>query len=211
LKNQKTINEQIKAAEQELAALDTKRTALEDRIKQLRSLQQSIADEQLQFHSLYRSLVRNDSNQEQKITLFRSLFRGREDVFPRRFESKRTGKSGYQPVCRNEWIRPICQKPKIKCSDCENRDFIPLSDDVIRNHLIGIDPSDQYRREFVIGAYPMLVDETCCFLVVDFDKETWKEDSKVYLKTCESFMKSKRTYLSGNRLEKDRRKNYRMR
>jgi superfamily II DNA or RNA helicase len=123
----------------------------------------------------------------QKIALFRSLFRGREDVYPRRFESKRTGKSGFQPVCRNEWVRPICQKPKIKCGDCENRDFMPLSNDVIRHHLIGIDPTDRYRREFVIGVYPMLVDETCWFLAVDFDKEAWKENSKAYLETCRRF------------------------
>ena len=55
------------------------------------------------------------------------MFRGREDVFPKRFESKRTGKSGYQPVCRNEWIRPLCQKPKIKCGECDNRAFEPVS------------------------------------------------------------------------------------
>jgi hypothetical protein len=134
-----------------------------------------------------RSTETKNSTQEQKIALFRSLFRGREDVYPRHFESKRNGKRGCQPVCRNEWIRPICQKPKIKCGDCENRDFIPLSDDVIRNHLIGIDPADRYRREFVIGVYPMLVDETCWFLVVDFDKEEWKENSRAYLETCKKF------------------------
>jgi hypothetical protein len=143
LKDQETINKQILIAERELAALDAKRTALQNRIRQLKDLKQSIADEQLPFDRLSQSNVTNDSTQEQKIALFRSLFRGREDVYPRRFESKRTGKSGYQPVCRNEWIRPICQKPKIKCGDCENRDFIPLSDDVIRNHLIGIDPADR--------------------------------------------------------------------
>ena len=115
------------------------------------------------------------------------MFRGREDVYPRRFESKRTGNSGYQPVCQNEWVRPVCQKPKIKCGDCENRDFIPIADDVIRNHLIGLDPTDRFRREFVIGVYPMLVDETCWFLAVDFDKEEWKENSRAYLETCETF------------------------
>ena len=187
MKDQETINKQIRIAEGELAGLDAKRTALQNRIRQLKDLKQSIADEQLPVDRLPQSNVTNDSAQEQKITLFRSLFRGREDVYPRRFESKRTHKSGYQPVCRNEWIRPICQKPKIKCGDCENRDFIPLSDDVIRNHLIGFDPADRYRREFVIGVYPMLVDETCWFLAVDFDKETWKEDSIAYLKTCETF------------------------
>jgi len=183
LKDQNSINEKIRAAEQELAALDAKRTALKVRIEQLQSLKQSIADEQLPFDQSSKSKVTNDSTQEEKIALFRSLFRGREDVYPKRFESKRSGKSGYQPVCRKEWIRPFCQKPKIKCGNCENRDFTPLSDDVIRNHLIGIDPADRYQREFVIGVYPMLVDETCWFLAVDFDKETWKEDSRAYLET----------------------------
>ena len=63
----------------------------------------------------------------------------------------------------------------------------PLADDVIRNHLTGVDPTDRYRREYVIGVYPMLLDETCWFVAVDFDEETWQEDSKVYLETCETF------------------------
>ena len=187
MKHQKPMDEQIQALENELDVLEAKRKALQDRIRKLKSSKQSIADEQLPFDRLSAQNVTNESTQEHKIDLFRSLFRGREDVYPRRFESKRTGKNGFQPVCRNEWIRPICQKPKIKCGDCENRDFIPLSDDVIRNHLIGIDPADRYRREFVIGVYPMLPDETCWFLAVDFDKEAWKENSKAYLETCEMF------------------------
>ena len=187
LKNQETTNKQILIAERELAALDAKRKVLQDRIKKLKSSKQSIADEQLPFDRLSVPKGVNESTQEHKIALFRSLFRGREDVYPRRFESKRTGKSGFQPVCRNEWIRPICQKPKFKCGECENRDFMLLSDDVVRNHLIGIDPTDRYRREFVIGVYPMLVDETCWFLAVDFDKEEWKENSRAYLETCETF------------------------
>ena len=151
MKDQETINNQIRVAERELAALDAKRTVLQDRIRQLQGLKQSIADEQLPFNRQSQLTVTNESTDEQKITLFRSLFRGREDVFPRRFESKRTGKSGFQPVCRNEWIRPICQKPKIKCGDCENRDFIPLSDDVIRNHLIGNDSVDRYRQNSLVN------------------------------------------------------------
>jgi hypothetical protein len=151
LKDQETINKQIRLAERELADLDAKGKALIDRIRQLKDLKQSIADEQLPFSPRSESNVTNESTDEQKIALFRSLFRGREDIYPRRFESKRSGKSGYQPVCRQEWIRPFCHKPKIKCGNCENRDFTPLSDDVIRNHLIGNDPTDRYRREFVIG------------------------------------------------------------
>src|SRR5213592_4218002 len=45
------------------------------------------------------------STPEAKIALFRSLFRGREDVYPRRFENRKTGKAGYAPACANEWIR----------------------------------------------------------------------------------------------------------
>jgi len=142
LKDQETINKQIRLAERELADLDAKGKALIDRIRQLKDLKLSIADEQLPFSPRSESNATNESTDEQKIALFRSLFRGREDIYPRRFESKRSGKSGYQPVCRKEWIRPFCQKPKIKCGNCENRDFTPLSDDVIRNHLIGNDPAD---------------------------------------------------------------------
>ena len=112
MKDQETINNKIRIAESELAALDAKRTALQDRIMQLKDFNQSIAEEQIPFDRIADSNLTNDSTQEQKIALFRSLFRGREDVYPRRYESKRSGKSGYQPVCRNEWIRPLCQKPK---------------------------------------------------------------------------------------------------
>ena len=64
-----------------------------------------------------------------------SLFRGREDVYPRRFESRKTGKTGYQPVCANEWVRGVCEKPRIKCSDCRHQRFFAVTDDAIRWHL----------------------------------------------------------------------------
>lgn len=143
-----------------------------------------IADQIAEYSKIQ---ITDESSEAQKIALFRSLFRGREDVYPKRFESKRTGKSGYQPVCRNEWIRPICRKPKVKCGECENREFLPLTDVVIRNHLIGKDPNDRYQREFVLGVYPMLTDETCWFLLVDFDKDSWVEDASAYLATCAKF------------------------
>src|SRR5207253_464618 len=72
-----------------------------------------------------------------KIALFRSLFRGREDVFPRRWENPKTGKAGYAPVCRNEWVRGICGKPQVKCGECPNQAFIPVGDDILRSHLAG--------------------------------------------------------------------------
>src|SRR6202008_1237501 len=81
--------------------------------------------------------VDRTSSPEEKIALFRSLFRGRDDVYPRRFESRKTGKSGYAPACANEWIRGVCEKPRIKCAECPNRRFLPVTDDVIRWHLSG--------------------------------------------------------------------------
>src|SRR5437867_4439429 len=111
-------------------------------------------------------LVHQLSSSDEKIALFRSLFRGREDVYPRRFESRKTGKSGYAPACANEWVRGICEKPRIKCTDCPNRRFLPLTDDVIRWHLSG---SDNTGQPFVVGVYPLLQDETCFFLAVGFD------------------------------------------
>ncbi len=116
-----------------------------------------------------------------KIVLFRSLFRGREDVYPRRFESRKTGRAGYQPACGNEWIRRVCEKPRIKCSDCRNQRFLPVTDQVVRWHLSGRDPAG---RDFVMGVYPMLRDETCHFLAVDFDRNDWGVDAAAFIESC---------------------------
>src|SRR5947208_4707821 len=125
--------------------------------------------------------VHQVSSSDEKIALFRSLFRGREDVYPRRFESRKTGKSGYAPACANEWVRGICEKPRVKCAECPNRQFLPVTDEVIRWHLTGRDDAGQ---PFVAGVYPMLLDETCFFLAVDFDKSGWLEDSTAFIETC---------------------------
>src|ERR1700690_3201668 len=107
---------------------------------------------------------------EAKIALFRALFRGREDFYARRFESLRTGKAGYSPACGNEWVRGVCEKPRIKCAECPNQCFLDVTDEVVRQHLSG---RDSQGREFIMGVYPMLLDETCYFLAVDFDGDTW--------------------------------------
>ena len=75
--------------------------------------------------------ITNHSPLAAKIKLFRSLFRGREDVYPRRFVSRKTGKAGYAPACANEWIRGVCEKPRIKCADCPNRRFFQITDEVV--------------------------------------------------------------------------------
>ncbi len=118
----------------------------------------------------------------EKIAFFRNLFRGREDVFPRRWENPRTGKAGYAPVCRNEWVRGVCRKPQVKCGECSNQAFVPVGNDVVRAHLTGRaggNPAD-----FTAGVYPMLPDETCWFLAADFDKKSWMQDVAAFRDTA---------------------------
>jgi hypothetical protein len=111
----------------------------------------------------------------EKVALFRRLFRGRTDVYPIRWESKITGKAGYAPACANEWRAGICEKPRIKCSDCSNRLFMPLSDGVIYDHLAG---------ECTVGVYPLLSDDTCYLLAVDFDQADWRQDAQAFAQSC---------------------------
>jgi hypothetical protein len=126
------------------------------------------------------SVADNHSSVPAKITLFRFLFRGRDDVYPRRFESRTTGKSGYAPACANEWVRGFCEKPRVKCAECDHRRFLPVTDDVICWHLSGHDDAGQ---PFVAGVYPMLQDESCFFLAIDFDKQDWQQDVAAFLET----------------------------
>jgi superfamily II DNA or RNA helicase len=188
VRNLDEIDRLLEETEGELAKLNTRRAEL---LGQITALQQEKAallqmpEAPLQLASL--PSVTNQSSQEAKIALFRSLFRGREDVYPKRFESLKTGKKGYQPVCRNEWVSGICEKPKIRCDDCAHRQLLPVTDDVVRNHLLGMDPQASSGRDFTIGVYPMLSDETCWFLATDFDKASWQQDARAFLGTCKLF------------------------
>lgn len=123
------------------------------------------------------STINKHSSPEAKISLFRSLFKGREDVFARRWYSKTSNKSGYQPVCENKWNEEFCDKKKYKCSACPNRKLMTLTDKDIYRHLSG---KDLYGRD-VVGIYPMLTDETCLFLCADFDEENFKSDVSAFL------------------------------
>ena len=111
---------------------------------------------------------------EEKIALFRRRFKGREDVFAQRWESTK-GRSGYSPACANEWKPGICHKPKVKCSECSQRRLQPITNHVIYNHLSG---------QQTIGVYPLLSDDCCYFLAVDFDESDWENDAKAFMKTC---------------------------
>lgn len=133
----------------------------------------------LERHGIARSLPHKPEpsrlSTDEKIGLFRRLFRGRTDVYPIRWESKTSGRTGYAPACANEWRAGVCEKPRIKCSDCGSRVLIPLSDSVIYAHLAG---------EHAVGVYPLLPDDTCYILAVDFDEAEWQDDAMAFTKSC---------------------------
>ena len=117
-------------------------------------------------------IVSHASDSKAKIALFRSLFRGREDVYAVRWENP-DGRAGYMPKADRNWKAYYASRLEDrKKVDRKKRTFRPLTDEVIRQHPAG---------EQTIGIYPLLVDETCWFLAVDFDKKTWQEDSAAFL------------------------------
>jgi superfamily II DNA or RNA helicase len=118
--------------------------------------------------------IRHDSSSADKVALFRSLFRGREDVYPIRWESK-AGRSGYSPACNNEWAPGICEKPRVKCTDCSHQAFPTISDNAVFEHLSG-------RR--TLGVYPLLPDDTTWLVAADFDGSTWRDDALAYAVSC---------------------------
>jgi hypothetical protein len=112
---------------------------------------------------------------DEKVSLFKSLFRGRSDVYPKFWSNARNGKKGYAPVCANEWVRGVCEKPRVKCGECPNQAFRAFDEQAILDHLQGC---------HVMGVYPLLSDESCWFLAADFDKSWWKEDVAAFVETC---------------------------
>lgn len=124
---------------------------------------------------------------EERVAIFHSLFKGREDVFARRWFSKTTGKSGYQPVCINEWRRGVCDKKKYKCADCPNRHFAPLTYQDLYRHLEGKDENCCD----VIGLYAIMPDNNCAFLCTDFDdkscKHGYKDDVLAFVGVCKEW------------------------
>jgi hypothetical protein len=114
----------------------------------------------------------------EKIRLFMSLFRGRDDLYAKRWENKDGSKSGYIPVCLNERKPGFCRKFSVKCASCEHRSYAPLDEKVIEAHL---------RGALVAGIYPLCQDETCHFLVIDFDKDGWLQDVSTLRNVCAVF------------------------
>jgi hypothetical protein len=121
-------------------------------------------------------LESKDERAAKRIALFRDLFRGRQDVYSRRWENS-NGRSGYAPAALKDWKAINTSRPEDrKRVEKQTRTFLSLTDTVIESHLLGKE---------TIGIYPLLPDETCWFLAVDFDKKSWQDDAHAFLETCE--------------------------
>ena len=174
------LQQQIVLLEEKIQILDRERASVCHEIAQLKSL----LHQQNQIKPPVASSLTHQSSIQEKVALFRRLFKGREDIYPRRFVNSKTGKSGYSPVCEHEWKPRVCEKPKIKCGDCLHRAFLPITDQVITNHLAGYDIARGVSNDFVMGIYPLMKDERCWFLAIDFDKASWQKDVHAFISAC---------------------------
>ena len=116
---------------------------------------------------------------------FYARFWGRQDVYSKRTIKKSTGEVNYYPQCNNFWSERCYRKSgtKIKCMDCEYRDWSRLTIRQIKAHLLG----KSYEASDVIGVYPLLTDNTCRFLVFDFDNHEKSAEKKDFANTDEEW------------------------
>lgn len=139
---------------------------------------------------IHRDITSDDAN------MFFSMFWGRTDVYSKRTIKKSTGEVNYYTQCYNFWQNgcPRISGSKIKCQDCDKRAYKKLEKQQIMAHLKGIaeDATD------VIGVYPLLEDDTCRFIVFDFDNhekdaekidfantdDSWKEEVDALREIC---------------------------
>lgn len=163
--------------------LQNKLNKLQSELSLLNKRKHTIEQEIIEIQNKL-SYYKNSLTTFEKVQLFKSIFRGRLDVYPRRFETKQE-KSGYAPVCINQWKIGLCNKPKVKCAECNNRKFEAFTEETIYHHLKGHKVTENKDKEFVAGIYPILPDDTCYFLAIDFDKKEWKKDIKAAKKTCD--------------------------
>jgi superfamily II DNA or RNA helicase len=179
------LPDEVSRIRAELKALERERVRLEARLREIgRESEREPPEPQPSPSLTFTPTVSNGSPAADKVAVFRKLFAGRTDVFPVRWENPKSGRTGYAPACANEWVRGVCGKPQVRCGECPNQSFIPVSDEVIEAHLRGEDRIRlSGRGDFVAGVYPLLFDDTCRFLVVDFDGVSWSSDALAFLAT----------------------------
>ena len=164
------LDAEIAQAEARLAELDRLRGDAAARLNHLHNLRAPCGVKGRPNNGVERSPA-------SKVSLFRNLFRGREDVFAVRWENRARGRAGYAPRCAHEWQPGLCGKPKVRCGACTNQAFVVLDDQELLAHLQG--------RQ-VVGIYPLLPNDTCRLLVIDLDGSSWPSDARAIRETCRS-------------------------
>jgi superfamily II DNA or RNA helicase len=171
-----SLSNALEAEEARLRRLEAERADAKARADALRAQLAALGESPLAPAQPDPPLAIPPQSPAEKVNLFRQLFRGRDDLYPTRFVSKKTGKPGYAPACSNKWEAGLCAlKTGGKCGDCTNQAFRQVDDGAVLAHL---------RGKHVMGVYPMLPDETCWFLAVDFDKSTWENDARAFAETA---------------------------
>ncbi len=148
---------------------------LKKEIEELKSQISNSSDNKKQINN---DSINIYSTLEEKLKLYRSLFYGRRDVFALRWDNESKNTHGYKPFCINEWKHGLCNKPEIKCNDCDFRKFKSLENNDILEHLSG---------QKTIGLYPLLQNDKCKFLAIDFDGNSWQKDSLLVVDTFNNF------------------------
>jgi hypothetical protein len=161
----------IASMEVRLRELDSERDAVARELEELRTRRE-------QGTSGTASEANASWTPQRKLSLFAGLFRGREDVFPRRWEKPAKGRSGWAPCCDNEWKAGVCGKPRVKCGQCPNQAFRAPAQSELLAHLQG--------RQ-VMGTYPLLAYDVCWLLAIDLDGRSWRSDVKAIREVCEEF------------------------
>jgi len=159
-----------KGALRDIAAIDKRLADIESETESLLQLRQQLLNQKSEIEQ-------ERLTPEQKIAIFKSLFRGRTDLFAARWQNKQ-GRNGYSVACSNEWVQGVCNKPRVKCQDCSHRQFKELTDQELYRHLSG---------QQIVGLYPLLADNTCYLLAADFDKEDWQEAVKAMSEACKQY------------------------
>lgn len=166
-----SLTEKIRTIEAELRSIEQRKNRLLQQLYELKAIQS-----QSEVSSSFSTL--------EKLQLFNDLFVGRRDVYARGFQSKKYNKMGYSPACANADNKTLCQRGRIRCSDCPNRVFAQFELKAIKMHLQG---QDEKGRPFIAGLYPLMPDDTCKLLVVDFDSDNYQTESLSFLSVCDRY------------------------
>jgi len=159
----------------EQSQLLTELKVIDTRLQQIEvEKQKLLADRQTLLKQQHQLSTCSPMTPEQKVEIFADLFKGRNDIYATRWENAK-GRNGYGLACDNEWKSGVCAKPKVKCGECPNQKFKPITKQTIYDHLSG---------KIIVGLYPLCKDSSSHLLAIDFDKSDWRESIQAISKAC---------------------------